>query len=112
MADGGGEEELLAEALARAVGLAAEQARPPEVAERDRLSERVADAACHRQARLELPHGIVAPTLREPDPAAHDPDHRTAERDVELLGEVEGTLGVLFRGLEVGRHLRELRHGE
>ena len=28
------------------------------------------------------------------------------------LGELEGTLGVLLRGLEVGRHLRELRHGE
>jgi hypothetical protein len=59
--DRGGEEELLAEARPGAVGLAAEQPRPAEVAERDGLPERVVDPVRDGQARLELQDGIVDP---------------------------------------------------
>ena len=82
------------------------------MAERDRLAERVPDAARQRQARLELTDRIADSTAGEPDPADHDPDHGTAERIVELVGDLEGTAGALFSAIEVGRLLRELGDGE
>ena len=93
-------------------GCAVEQASPSEVTERDRLAERVADAASQRQTLLELHEGIVDSSAREPEPAPHDPHHRTTERIVELVGEAERSSEVLLRGIDVGRCLRGLRDRE
>jgi hypothetical protein len=112
MPDGGRGEQLLLEARACLVRVAADEVRPAQVADRNRLAELIADALRQLQAPLELRHGVLNPPAGEPDPAEHDPDHRPAVGVVEPVGELECSPVVRLCGIEVRWCLGELRGRE